>query len=82
MYDIARLRAALRAPYELVVCPFARPYVMSVVKAAGQPFAMMLAGATSDRNCVGGIDIDTAGVIWYHIWYLAAVDAARCDLLQ
>lgn len=62
MYDIARLRAALRVPYELIVCPYAKTYVMSVVKAAGQPFAMMFDGATSDRNCVGGIDIDTAGV--------------------
>ena len=60
-YDIARLRAALRIPYELVVCPYARPYMMSVVKSAGQSFAMVLAGATSDRNCVGGIDLDTAG---------------------
>ncbi len=62
MYDVARLRAALRVPYELVVCLRARPYVMSVVKAAGQPFAMIFSGATPDRNCVGGIDIDTAGV--------------------
>jgi len=61
-YDIARLRAALRIPYELVVCPYARNYMMSVVKSAGQPFAMVFGGVTSDKNCVGSIDIDTTGV--------------------
>ena len=40
---------------------------MSVVKSAGQPFVMVFAGATSNRNCVGGIDIDAASHLFSEI---------------
>ena len=54
-YDIARLRAELRRPYELVVCPQPKRHVLDVIKASGQPFAVVLGDKVSAQNFVGNI---------------------------
>ena len=58
-YDIARLKADLRRPYELVVCPWTTPKVVSVIKASRQPFAMVYSGAVKSPNFVGAVPLRT-----------------------
>ena len=60
-YDIARLRADLRRPYELVVCPHTKPYVLGVLKASGQPFARVFCDAVKSPNFVGAVPLRTDG---------------------
>ena len=54
-YDIAQLRAELRRPYELVVCPQPKKHVLDVIKASGQSFAVVLGENVSAQNFVGNI---------------------------
>lgn len=54
-YDIARLRADLRRPYELVVCPHTKAHVLDVLKSSKQPFAMVFADAVKTPSCVGAV---------------------------
>lgn len=54
-YDIAQLRAELRRPYELVVCPQPKRHVLDVIKASGQPFAVVLGEKVSAQNFVGNV---------------------------
>ena len=54
-YDIAQLRAELRRQYELVVCQQPLKHVLDIIKASGQPFAIVLGGKMSAKNFVGNI---------------------------
>ena len=54
-YDIAQLRAELRRPYELVVCPQPKRHVLDVIKASGWPFAVVLGEKVSAQNFVGNV---------------------------
>ena len=60
-YDIARLRADLRRPYELVVCPHTKPHVLGALKASGQPFATVFCDAVKSPNFVGAVPLRTDG---------------------
>ena len=60
-YDIARLRADLRQPYELVVCPPTKPHVMNIVKASRQPFAAVFCDAVKTPGLVGTVPLRTEG---------------------
>ena len=56
-YDIARLRADLRRPYELVVCPPTKPHVMDVVKSSRQPFVNVFSDAVKAPGFVGAVPL-------------------------
>ena len=58
-YDIAQLRADLRQPYELVVCPRTKPHVLDIIKSSGQRFAIVPGMAVAAEKCAGNIACDT-----------------------
>ena len=58
-YDIAQLRADLRRPYELVVCPRTKPHVLNIIKSSGQRFAIVPGMAVAAEKCAGNIACDT-----------------------
>ena len=59
-YDIAQLRSELRRQHELVVCQQTFKYVSDIIKASGQPFAVVLGKKVSAKNFVGNIPISIA----------------------
>jgi len=60
-YDIARLRAGLRHPYELVVCLPSKSHVLDIVKASRQPFAAVFCDAVKAPGLVGAVPLRTDG---------------------
>ena len=56
-YDIARLRADLRHPYELVVCPPTEPQVLKALKSSGQRYVKMFSEPVKSPGCVGAVPI-------------------------
>ena len=47
--------ARLRRSYELVVCPQPKRHVLDVIKASGQPFAIVLGKKVSAPNFIGNV---------------------------
>ena len=76
-YDIARLRAELRRPYELVVCPQPKKHVLDVIRTAGHPFAVVLGEKVSAKNFVGNVSLSTADAVMAFAAHCARRNVSR-----